>query len=209
MVVIGHSQGGLLTKLTAIESGTRFWANVSPEPLDQLELTPETVEILRRSMFYQPLPFVRRVVFISTPHRGSYLTTLSPSRWISRLIRAPVALTQLSYDLLARNQNALALRDLGRLPTSLETAPGCQLHFLRSWTRASPPTRSSVKAAGHRKGRGWGVSTRAHLDGVESEQVIASAIMGPRGGDPRGAADPQNAARPERTTAPFGRRLRS
>jgi hypothetical protein len=25
MVVIGHSQGGLLTKLTAIDTGTRLW----------------------------------------------------------------------------------------------------------------------------------------------------------------------------------------
>ena len=33
MVVIGHSQGGLLTKLTAIESGTRFWENRHPLPL--------------------------------------------------------------------------------------------------------------------------------------------------------------------------------
>ena len=28
MVVIGHSQGGLLTKLTAVDTGDRFWANV-------------------------------------------------------------------------------------------------------------------------------------------------------------------------------------
>ena len=31
MVVIGHSQGGLLTKLMAIRSGNRFWQNVSDE----------------------------------------------------------------------------------------------------------------------------------------------------------------------------------
>jgi hypothetical protein len=29
MVVIGHSQGGLLTKLTAIDTGTRLWDRVS------------------------------------------------------------------------------------------------------------------------------------------------------------------------------------
>jgi len=30
MVVIGHSQGGLLTKLTSVESGDRFWRDGSP-----------------------------------------------------------------------------------------------------------------------------------------------------------------------------------
>jgi hypothetical protein len=179
MVVIGHSQGGLLTKLTAIESGTRLWVNVSPKPLDQLELSPETREILQRSMFYEPLPFVRRVVFISTPHRGSYLTTLSPSRWISRLIRAPVALTKLSYDLLAQNQDALALRDLGRLPTSLDNmTPGNP--FLRTLSEIPVDPRIAahsiipVKGDGPYEAGADGVVKyqSAHIEGVASEKVI-------------------------------------
>jgi len=35
MVVIGHSQGGLLTKLTAIDSGDRFWDRVFKVPIDR------------------------------------------------------------------------------------------------------------------------------------------------------------------------------
>src|SRR6185369_5673626 len=38
MVVIGHSQGGLLTKCLVVEPGNALWANVSDEPLDQLNL---------------------------------------------------------------------------------------------------------------------------------------------------------------------------
>src|SRR5262249_6697802 len=72
MVIIGHSQGGLLAKMTAIDSGTRLWDTVSQRPLDDLILRDETREQLRRTLFLQPLPFVRRVVFIATPHRGSY-----------------------------------------------------------------------------------------------------------------------------------------
>jgi pimeloyl-ACP methyl ester carboxylesterase len=179
MVVVGHSQGGLLTKLTAIDSGARLWGNVSPKTLDELELSPETREILRRSMFYEPLPFVNRVIFISTPHRGSYLTNLSPSRWISRLIRAPVALTKLSYDLLVQNQDALALRDLGRLPTSLDNmTPGNP--FLRTLSEIPVDPRIHahsiipVKGDGPYEEGADGVVKyqSAHLDGVESEQVI-------------------------------------
>ena len=29
MVVIGHSQGGLLTKMMVVDSGNRFWNNVT------------------------------------------------------------------------------------------------------------------------------------------------------------------------------------
>ena len=35
MVVIGHSQGGLLTKLTATATGDRMWRAVSDKPLEE------------------------------------------------------------------------------------------------------------------------------------------------------------------------------
>ena len=38
MVVIGHSQGGLLAKMTAIDSGTELWDTISQRPLDELIL---------------------------------------------------------------------------------------------------------------------------------------------------------------------------
>src|SRR5512145_1054341 len=38
MVVIGHSQGGLLTKLMAINSGNRFWENATEEPFENVEM---------------------------------------------------------------------------------------------------------------------------------------------------------------------------
>ena len=49
MVVLGHSQGGLLTKLTAIDSGNVFWAGISDKPFDELELEPEDKELLRKT----------------------------------------------------------------------------------------------------------------------------------------------------------------
>ena len=94
MVVIGHSQGGLLTKLTAVNSGDRFWRNVSGKPLDSIDLDPETRALLERSLFYERLPFVDSVIFMSTPHRGSYLSSFSVAAWVSRLVTLPVQLTQ-------------------------------------------------------------------------------------------------------------------
>src|SRR5690242_1349180 len=45
MVVIGHSQGGLLTKLISIDSGTKLWDAVSEKPVDELNLKPETTAL--------------------------------------------------------------------------------------------------------------------------------------------------------------------
>jgi PGAP1-like protein len=60
MVVIGHSQGGLLTKMTVIDSGTRFWDMDFRRPLDSLDVSPDTRNLLQRTLFVKPLPFVKR-----------------------------------------------------------------------------------------------------------------------------------------------------
>jgi len=62
-----------LTKLTAIDSGTRFWDHISNKPFDQIKVSPETRALLQRSLFFTPLPFVERVMFISTPQHGAML----------------------------------------------------------------------------------------------------------------------------------------
>jgi hypothetical protein len=41
MVVIGYSQGGLLTKMMVGDSGNRFWNNVTSVPFDRAELDPK------------------------------------------------------------------------------------------------------------------------------------------------------------------------
>jgi hypothetical protein len=99
MVLIGHSQGGLLTKLQVISSGTRFWDNLSKTPFDEVDLRPETRALLGPAFFVEPLPFVRRVVFISTPHRGSFIAANWPGRLATRLTQAPGRLVNLPLDL--------------------------------------------------------------------------------------------------------------
>ena len=55
MVVIGHSQGGLLTKRMVVNSGTKFWDNVSRVPVEELDLKAETRDLLRGSLFLAPV----------------------------------------------------------------------------------------------------------------------------------------------------------
>lgn len=50
MVLIGHSQGGLLVKMSATDTGSLLWDAISGEPLDELKLRPETRELLRRGL---------------------------------------------------------------------------------------------------------------------------------------------------------------
>ncbi len=107
MVVIGHSQGGLLTKMAVIDSGSRLWDGFSRRPLAELNVSEDTRDLLQRTLFITPLPFVRRVIFISTPHRGSYVAGWGISHWISRFARFPGKLVNATADLVQGNPDAI------------------------------------------------------------------------------------------------------
>src|SRR6185503_14265089 len=107
MVVAGHSQGGLLTKMTVIDSGTRLWPfTVPPEELD---IDVETRELLASSLLIKPLPFVRRVIFIATPHGGSYQALGLVGSFASWLVNLPGRFTKLSVDFLTLQRKGLVL----------------------------------------------------------------------------------------------------
>ena len=73
MVVIGHSQGGLLARLMLTKSGDRFWDAISKTPVDQLEMDESERKDIEHVFFFDPCPTVSRAVFVATPQRGSYV----------------------------------------------------------------------------------------------------------------------------------------
>jgi pimeloyl-ACP methyl ester carboxylesterase len=102
IVVIGHSQGGLLTKAMVVDTGDRLWNAIANKPLGQIDLSPERRELLREAVFIKPVPNVRRVVFIATPHPGSYLTEYPVTELLGRFLTLPVRIVQTGAEL-ARN----------------------------------------------------------------------------------------------------------
>jgi triacylglycerol esterase/lipase EstA (alpha/beta hydrolase family) len=121
MVVIGHSQGGLLTKLTAVDTGDRLWNAIFRVPPDQLSGSPEFHALLEKSLFVTPLPFVHRVIFIATPHRGSFLTGEFVNRLVRRLVRLPANVVSLSADTLTKGGDVYAdRRAVRKLPTAVD-----------------------------------------------------------------------------------------
>ena len=179
MVIIGHSQGGILTKLMSINSGTRFWNNVSDEPFDQFEMPPETRQLLREGMFFEPVPTLRRVVFIATPHRGSYQATGWALDLIRRFITLPGTLVSQFQGLLQGQMFArLGVR---QLPTSVDNmSPGHPfLRALNDLPIDPAITAHSIIAVlgdGPITGKTDGVVAyeSAHIDGIASEKIVRS-----------------------------------
>ena len=180
MVTIGHSQGGLLAKMTAIDSGTRLWDTVSQRPLDDLILRDETREQLRRTLFLQPLPFVRRVIFIATPHRGSYEAGSWIAHQVAGFASLPKGFVDVMKDLVTGNPGVVTL-SLGGLPRSIhDMTPGNSFVQALAATPVAPgiPVHSIVAVSGNKPlaedDDGIVKYESAHLDDAKSELVIHS-----------------------------------
>jgi triacylglycerol esterase/lipase EstA (alpha/beta hydrolase family) len=181
MVLVGHSQGGLLVKLMVVNTGTKLWDNVSTVPLEELKLSEESRQLLQESLFVEPLPFVSRVIFLCTPHRGSYRTDNFLARWIPRFMKFPDDVLDVSTALLQRNADKMTSATQTRVPTSIDNLTPSS-RFVR--TLATIPVTSQVAAHSIIAVKGNGPVEQgndgvveyksAHIDGVESELVVNS-----------------------------------
>jgi pimeloyl-ACP methyl ester carboxylesterase len=174
MVVIGHSQGGLLTKLTATDTGDKL---LHMTGLDQASLTDKEREWLRRYTVYEALPFVKRVVFISTPHRGSYLAGGFARNLARRFITFP-------RRMMKRASEWAGLREklnMKGIPTSLDSMSPDNKYLL---ALADIPLAPGVKGnsiiavqgnGDYKQGKdGLVAYSSAHVDYVESEFIVRS-----------------------------------
>jgi len=184
MVLIGHSQGGLLVKMQVVSTGDRLWNAVSRTPLDQWQLSDQTRELLRKGLFLEPLPEVSRVVFISTPQRGSFVAGHDIiADLVRRLVTPPSALAGVQADL-ARNPDAAKV---GFVPTAVDNmSPGHPFILALQAIPVVPSIRAhsiiSVEAKYWSDGSfnseqgndGVVMYSSAHIEPVESELVVRS-----------------------------------
>lgn len=184
MVVIGHSQGGLLTKLTATDTGEAFVRMVTGKNLAELDLADEDRSRLEKEAVFKPLPFVKRVIFISTPHRGSYLSQNWVRTLALKVITLPQGVLHSTANLMktvanlgvgeARAQQFIATTSLDAMspdnPTikalaEIPLAPGIKGHSIVAIDGEEKPPAGDDGVVKY---------TSAHVDYVESEFLVRS-----------------------------------
>ena len=103
MVLVGHSMGGLVSKLQTVNSGNKFWDTLSERPFTEVQADQEIRAGLERTFFFDPNPSVRRVITLGTPHRGSDFAN-DATRWLGRkVIQIPSMIMKGRHQLIARN----------------------------------------------------------------------------------------------------------
>ncbi len=180
MVVVGHSQGGLLTKMMVVDSGTQFWDRLSRVPFAQAQLDPDTRDLVARGLFFKPLPFVKRVIFIATPHRGSFMASNPIVKFGNKFLNLPGSITKVAVQLATLRHSSMLGTPL-TIPTALDNmdpsnmmlqtlsampiAPGVKAHSIIAVKGNGPPEEGNDGVVEYKS---------AHIDGVESELVVRS-----------------------------------
>jgi hypothetical protein len=146
-----------------------------------MDVEPETRGLLKDALFVERIPEVERVVFIATPHRGSFVAANPIAHWVGRFIRMPGDLARASVDVLSRNRAALRARSVERIATSVDNmtpdnpfirglssiplAPGVHAHSIIAVDTLGPVEKGDDGVVAYES---------AHLEGVESELVVRS-----------------------------------
>lgn len=169
-----------MAKLTATDTGDRLWQALGLKSLDDANLTEKHRELIRRYSVFEPLPFVKRVIFISTPHRGSYLATSFVRRFIRRFVALPGALIQQANEFtgLAEKLDILGVKGV---PTSLDSMSPKNKYLLQLAeipTAPGIPCHSIIAVEGdgdyHQGKDGLVAYSSAHVDYAASEFIVRS-----------------------------------
>ncbi len=92
MVVVGYSMGGIIARILVTDMEDRFWAVLSKKPFDQIPFEPKDRQELRRLIFWTPVPGIKEVVFLATPHRGTRMADASFAQLGRKLVGLPASL---------------------------------------------------------------------------------------------------------------------
>jgi hypothetical protein len=178
MVLIGHSQGGLLVKLMVVDLEEEIRAQLHGSSEDAA-LPEDTRKLARSIVAVRPLPFVRRVLFVATPHRGSYVAGNWLAHQIARFVRLPGQLLRVTEDILLKDPE-LAVRFRGRLSSVNAMTPGSPVITVLAPAPLAPGVTGHSIIAVKGEGRfqqdtdGVVAYSSAHLEGMASELVVNS-----------------------------------
>ncbi|MDE2419817.1 MAG: alpha/beta fold hydrolase [Gammaproteobacteria bacterium] len=186
MILIGHSMGGVLSRLLVSTSQDQIWnalfanTKLTDDRLDKVRTRLDP--ILR----FNPMPNVSRVIFIAAPHRGTPIANNTIGRWIGNTIKLPISLLTRFEDVtkiltegninLSSGKDRLIpnsidnLKDTDpfiRVAATLPISPKVTYHSIIAKRKASTPLLDSDDGV---------VPYRsAHLDGASSEKIIISS----------------------------------
>ncbi len=101
MVLIGHSMGGLLSRLMISSSSEEILSNFLRQEFSPDNLL-NSLPALRELIIFDPVPSVKRVIFIAVPHRGADMAKSWYGQLAASMVKLPESFIKLNIDLLKK-----------------------------------------------------------------------------------------------------------
>jgi pimeloyl-ACP methyl ester carboxylesterase len=120
MVLVGHSMGGLISKLQGIDPEDQLWNAVAQGSWDSLQADPQLKERMSSAFFFEANRNVRRIIFIGTPHRGAKMAEQTVGRIGSLLVDFPAEEEERFEQLVRDNPGLFRPEFASRFPTSID-----------------------------------------------------------------------------------------
>ena len=181
VVLVGHSMGGMICRLMITDAGDKIWRDFFSTPPAKTPLASDTRKLLVESLVFSHRPDVQRVIFISTPHRGSKIASGLIGRIGASLVRTPkqfMSIYASTKPLVIADPAAPTLK---RMPNSVDTlepndrfvqavdklpiTPGIPYHSIMGDRGRGDTPNSSDGVVPY-----WS----SHLDGAQSELIVDS-----------------------------------
>ena len=184
MVMIGHSMGGIITRMMVINPGNKLWDTISDIPLDQMGLEDQDRDLVERTILFKAIPCVKRAVFICAPFRGSDYARKTIGKIGSSLIKLPFTVLSPLQRVIPEFQNTENKEVQEFLKGKLTSVKGLSPKNPALQTLIKVPIKSDVvyhSIMGNKKeadvpGGTDGIVTydRAYLEGAASEKIVHS-----------------------------------
>jgi pimeloyl-ACP methyl ester carboxylesterase len=181
VVLIGHSMGGMICRLMITNTGDKIWRDFFSTPPAKTPLASDTRKLLEESLVFSHRADVQRVIFISTPHRGSRLAAGAIGRIGAALVKTPRLFTSIYASTKPLLIADPAARTLKRMPNSVDTLAPNDRFVLAVNKLPITPGIPYCSIMGDR-GRGDTPNSSdgivpywsSHLDGAQSELIVHS-----------------------------------
>ena len=179
IVIVGHSMGGIISRLMVTDAGDQLWRDYFGTPPAETRLLSSDRALLEDALIFNARDDISRAVFICAPHRGSDLASNWIGRLASRLVRAPALLADITTTASRMLQIDPAAMELGSAPNSIDTlSPNNRAvrYSSKIPPRVSIPFHSLMgdRGKGDTPDSSDGVVAywSSHLDGAASEKII-------------------------------------
>jgi pimeloyl-ACP methyl ester carboxylesterase len=181
MVIVGHSMGGMISRLMVTNAEDRIWRNIFGKAPGETRVIGHSRNVLEESVVFNHREEIDTAIFIAAPHRGSELANNFIGRTFSRLVRVPAFLADTRNVFTSVITADAASLHLDRAPNSIDTlSPNNR--FVREVNKlpiASGITYHSImgdRGKGNTPDSSDGVVPywSSHLEGAKSNRVVPS-----------------------------------